>query len=84
MPREITNQIPANKLKTEKIIETLLAFVNKFAINKLVPITKSTEGTNTFPKFNISNRVKTNKIVPVRNRTELKTIPVLYFLRYDE
>lgn len=76
MPRDITNHVPANKLKIENTTETLFTFVNRFAVNKLIPKTNSTEGINTVPKFNISNRANTNMIVPVRNITEPITTPV--------
>ena len=76
MPRDITNHVPANKLNIENTTETLFTFVNRFAINKLSPITNSTEGINTVPKFNISNRVNTKIIVPVRHITEPITTPV--------
>jgi hypothetical protein len=75
VPREISNQIPANKLKIENKTEIVLALVNRFAISKLIPITISADGMKTVPKFNISNCVNTNNIVPVRKITELKTIP---------
>lgn len=75
MPRDITNHIPANKLNIENKTETLFIFVNRFAINKLNPMTNSTEGINTVPKFNISNRVNANIIVPERNMTEPITTP---------
>lgn len=76
MPRDITNHIPANKLNTENTTETLFTFVNRFAINELKPMTNNAEGIKTVPKFNISNRVNTNMIVPVRNITEPITTPV--------
>ena len=81
MPREIVNQIPANMLNIEKITEVLFVSVNRFEINKLNPIIISAEGINTVPKLNISKRVNTNNIDPVRKEIEPITIPVLYCLR---
>jgi len=75
VPRDINSQIPANKLKNENITAILFTLVNRFAINKLIPIIISADGTNTVPKFKISNCVNTKRTVPVRKKTEPITIP---------
>ena len=70
--------MPAKRLNTENKTETLLIFVDKFAINKLKPKINNADGTKTVPKFNISYFANTNKIPPVKKIIAPITIPALY------
>jgi len=57
--------------------------VNRFVNNKLNPVIANKTGINTLPKSKISNCVKIKMLLPAKNKTQPKKMPVLNCLRNE-